>query len=161
MVVRNKKPSAKKSLFMRKIPIPKALREQVWIAKVGKKFQSKCLTPWCTNTMNVFDQHCSHDIPESAGGATSIENLIPLCARCNLSMGNEYTYKQWSRISPKRCSLQCLVPWWSATVVPGIESPQRPMSPKDRRSRSPGHRFERENPLLPPTESGSEPNKMK
>ena len=35
--------------------IPKALREQVWILKVGQKFETKCKIVWCTNRMNVFE----------------------------------------------------------------------------------------------------------
>ena len=79
--------------------IPKALREQVWIARVGKKFESKCLTPWCTNTMTVFDFQSGHNVPESKGGATDIKNLYPICSRCNLSMGDRYTFDEWGVIS--------------------------------------------------------------
>ena len=57
---------------MQKTKIPKALREQVWITKMGKKFESKCKTSWCTNKITVFDFQCGHDIPESFGGETTI-----------------------------------------------------------------------------------------
>ena len=86
-------PKAKK-----KANIPKALREQVWITNVGNKFEIKCMVIWCQNTMNVFDYHVGHNIPESRGGATNINNLKPICARCNLSMGNYYSIEEWSRM---------------------------------------------------------------
>lgn len=86
-----------------KATIPKALREQVWVRHAGRCFERKCLIPWCENLMTVFDFHVGHDVPESAGGATEIANLRPICARCNLSMGSQYTIQQWMALSrPKR-----------------------------------------------------------
>jgi 5-methylcytosine-specific restriction endonuclease McrA len=82
-----------------KAAIPKALREQVWIAFAGRCFERKCLVPWCQNTMSVFDFHVGHDVPESEGGATELRNLRPICARCNLSMGAQYSIQEWARIS--------------------------------------------------------------
>ena len=81
-----------------KATIPRALREQVWIQYAGRVFERKCLIPWCSNTMTVFDFHVGHDVPESAGGATELANLRPICARCNLSMGATYTVAEWSRL---------------------------------------------------------------
>ncbi len=80
----------------RKKKIPKALREAVWVKHVGRHFEHKCLTPWCLNTMTVFDFQTGHNIPESRGGATTIENLVPICSRCNLSMSNTHTIEEWS-----------------------------------------------------------------
>lgn len=82
----------------KKAAIPKALREQVWVQNVGNQFEHKCLVEWCQNTMNVFDYHVGHNIPESQGGPTSITNLKPICARCNLSMGSHYSIEEWSKI---------------------------------------------------------------
>ena len=81
--------------------IPKALREAVWIKYAGRNFTKKCLTPWCLNIMNAFDFQTSHNIPESKGGATVIDNLMPLCGRCNLSMGSQYNFKQWCALKSK------------------------------------------------------------
>jgi 5-methylcytosine-specific restriction endonuclease McrA len=86
-------PSAKK-----KAPIPSALREQIWIRMVGKAFESKCPIPWCQNTITVFDFQAGHNIPESKGGKTVVENLVPICARCNLSMGDRYTIDEWKKL---------------------------------------------------------------
>jgi len=82
----------------RKKKIPKAVREAVWVKHVGKHFEYKCLTHWCPNKMTVFDFQTSHNIPESKGGSMELDNLYPLCGRCNQSMGNQYTYTQWSNI---------------------------------------------------------------
>jgi 5-methylcytosine-specific restriction endonuclease McrA len=76
--------------------IPKALREQVWVNFIGKKFHSKCYVPWCRNDITVFDFQVGHNYPESKGGATILENLRPICSRCNLSMYNNYTIDEWS-----------------------------------------------------------------
>lgn len=82
----------------RKAPIPTAMREQVWLLKFGKAFEAKCPTPWCQNVITVFDFQSGHNIPESKGGKTSIENLVPLCSRCNLSMGDRYTIDEWNKL---------------------------------------------------------------
>ena len=63
--------------------IPKALREQVWLQTIGKKYEHKCYIDWCDNLITVFDFHVGHNIPESKGGQISIENLRPICSDCN------------------------------------------------------------------------------
>jgi 5-methylcytosine-specific restriction endonuclease McrA len=83
----------------RKQKIPVAIREQIWIRTFGKEFQGKCPTSWCQNTITVFDFHSGHNIPESKGGQTNPGNLIPLCARCNTSMGDRYTFTEWTSMN--------------------------------------------------------------
>lgn len=91
----------------KKKPIPKALREQVWLNQIGKKFEGRCRVSWCKNRISVFDFQCGHNIPESRGGSTALDNLLPICARCNISMGDRYTIDEWtSKFAPKR-------KWWS------------------------------------------------
>ena len=89
----NKKGKKKK---YKKATIPKAIREQCWIQVFGKEFEHKCYISWCENNINVFDFHVGHDKPESQGGTLDIANLKPICARCNQSMGDRYTIKQWN-----------------------------------------------------------------
>ena len=115
-------PEPKVTAKKRKHKIPAALREQVWIHKMGRVFEGKCPVTWCQNTITVFDFQSGHNIPESKGGATNLENLVPLCSRCNLSMGDTYTVDEWCKISsetktvktvevvepPKR---SCFFPW--------------------------------------------------
>lgn len=81
-----------------KSKISAALREQVWIQHNGRVFEAKCATTWCENKISVFDFQCGHDVPESKGGPTDINNLFPICPKCNLSMGNQYTLKEWSAL---------------------------------------------------------------
>ena len=78
--------------------IPKALREQVWIKTFGEVFKNKCYISWCSNTVNVFDFHVGHIIPHSKGGSTNIDNLLPICSRCNLSMSDNYTIDEWNKM---------------------------------------------------------------
>ncbi len=85
--------------------IPKALREQVWLKYIGKKYENKCYVTWCQNKISVFNFHVGHNIPESKGGGIDIKNLRPLCSNCNLSMGNKYTIDHWIKIGlPKKVS---------------------------------------------------------
>ena len=75
--------------------LPKALREQVWLKVVGKTFSNNCYITWCSNKITPFDFHIGHNIPKSKGGSNTIDNLFPICSRCNLSMGNRYTIDEW------------------------------------------------------------------
>ena len=77
--------------------VPRAVREQVWIKYMGKKYQNKCYIDWCNNNITVFDFSLGHDKPVSKGGSNKISNLRPICSRCNTSMGNKYTIKEWNK----------------------------------------------------------------
>lgn len=99
-----------------KLKIPKALREQVWLKQFGKKYTAKCATDWCENNITVFDFQCGHDVPESKGGETILENLVPICARCNLSMSNTYTFKEWNQLSKPKNNL---TKWFQQFVYRG------------------------------------------
>lgn len=100
----------------KKAKIPVALREQVWISRMGRKFEGKCCVDWCNNNITVFDFQSGHNIPESKGGKTTIDNLIPICSRCNLSMGNSYTIEQWCNTFSQK---------GSSGVVPVVPPPRR------------------------------------
>jgi len=97
-------------LNYKKHKIPKALREQLWIHDMGSVFNGKCLTPWCKNQVTVFDFHAGHRIPESKGGPTTLDNLVVICSRCNLSMGSTYTFTEWSRLYVNEPSIVPIVP---------------------------------------------------
>ena len=77
--------------------VPKAVREQVWIKHMGKKYESKCYIKWCQSTINVFDFSLGDNVPVSKGGSDRISNLHPICCRCNTCMGNKYTIKEWNK----------------------------------------------------------------
>jgi hypothetical protein len=125
-----------------KSKIPKALREQVWIVHVGKKYEVKCLTSWCSNKMTVFDFQCGHDVPESKGGGTDITNLVPICSRCNLSMSNDFTFREWCYQSKPPSKWKLFWKKWnilkwtlSGTKVSGTQSNQNNMNQKNKPSK--------------------------
>jgi hypothetical protein len=92
----------------RKETIPKALREQTWLQTFGKCYEHKCYVNWCENEITVFDFHVGHDKPESKGGKLDVSNLKPICARCNLSMSNNYTIAQWNNFNKRPVRCKCL-----------------------------------------------------
>jgi len=85
-----------------KAKIPKAIREQVWLTIFGKVYEHRCYIHWCRNMINVYDYHIGHDIPESKGGTLDVKNLKPICARCNTSMSDNYTIREWNKLSPEK-----------------------------------------------------------
>ena len=90
---------------MKKATIPRALREQVWRTYIGKKFEHKCIVTWCENIISVFDFETGHVIPESKGGTLNIDNLRPICSKCNRSMSDDYTIDEFSRLSKRTSKL--------------------------------------------------------
>lgn len=77
---------------------------------MGKRYEASCWVRWCKNTVTVWDFHTGHNMPESKGGKLTIENLRPICAQCNTSMGDRYTISEWQLLGlPPGC--MC-VPWW-------------------------------------------------
>ena len=90
----------KKKKPYKKATIPKAIREQVWFQSFGKLYEHKCQISWCKNVITVFDFHVGHDKPESKGGTLDVHNLRPICARCNTSMSDNYTIKEWDKLTP-------------------------------------------------------------
>jgi len=92
--------------------ISKKLREEVWLKYFGKKFSSKCPIQWCTREISVFAFEVGHNIPESKGGKTTIDNLIPICGDCNRSMGDRYTIDEFSKefAASASASLSAAVP---------------------------------------------------
>lgn len=107
--------------------ISAALREQVWIQSQGHVFKAKCAVTWCQNIITVFDFQCGHDIPESKGGPTDITNLYPICGKCNLSMGNHYTFKEWCVLyKGKSQEVPLAIPSLSLSLPPPFPLPLPP-----------------------------------
>lgn len=100
-----------------------ALREAVWIKTMGKVFEGKCPVVWCPNTITVFDFQSGHNIPESKGGSTTLPNLIPICARCNFSMGNHYTIDEWNILHSSTSTS-------TSIVVPEIQQQEQQQLPR-------------------------------
>ena len=72
-----------------KVKARKATKMEVWDKHIGIKIGSiKC--PYChVNEINQFNVHCGHVKAKSRGGKMTAENLRPICAVCNHSMGVE------------------------------------------------------------------------
>jgi len=88
-----------KILTIKKITIPKRIRELVWKKNIGKKWRGKCYISWCDNKFSVMSAwHVGHNLPESKGGTIDINNLKPICCECNLGMGNRHTIDEWSNM---------------------------------------------------------------
>lgn len=78
--------------FRRKT-IPKILKDLTWQTWVGDHIaKTKCLC--CgVNDIKMNSFHCGHVISEADGGPTTVENLRPICATCNLSMRTQNMVK--------------------------------------------------------------------
>ncbi len=109
-------------MVYKKQKIPSALRQQVWIHHMGEVFSGKCKVDWCKNQINVFNYQAGHNVPEKHGGKTALENLIPICAQCNTSMGSNFTIDSFSKLQvvptenpknkvPKRSFFSCCFPF--------------------------------------------------
>ncbi|ATZ80117.1 D5 family helicase-primase-endonuclease [Bodo saltans virus] len=69
--------------------IPKVLRIAVWNKYIGEHIgKTKCL---CCDISDITQLkfECGHIIPESKGGATNINNLLPICNDCNKSVATK------------------------------------------------------------------------
>ena len=117
-----KKPAEQTPKKYVKQKISAALREQVWLQNQGQVFKAKCAVTWCQNIITVFDFQCGHDIPESKGGPTDITNLYPICGKCSLSMGTQYTFKEW-------CALYKAKIQDVPTPLPPLSPPPPPVPP--------------------------------
>ena len=76
---------------------PKHLSKIVWEHYNGQVWSAKCYVPWCNNVIDCMSSnwHLGHNIPESRGGETCLENLRPICSDCNLGMGSRMTIDEW------------------------------------------------------------------
>jgi hypothetical protein len=92
----------KEPLHIRRKNIPKHVKTLVWGKFIGNdKPIAKCSSCRHEN-IDIRNFHCGHVIAESKGGTCTLDNLRPICAPCNGSMGvmsmNEFTTKYfgWS-----------------------------------------------------------------
>jgi 5-methylcytosine-specific restriction endonuclease McrA len=78
-------------------PLPSAVRTAVWNKYIGSsKGEAKCVIG-CGTTISLSTFHCGHVKSKAKGGDDKIDNLRPICANCNTSMGtmnlNEFIKK--------------------------------------------------------------------
>jgi 5-methylcytosine-specific restriction endonuclease McrA len=83
--------TCKQHEYLRKPPkkskISQAIRIVCWNTYIGEEIgKTSCLC--CkTNYITQHNFHCGHVVAEANGGKVQIENLRPICAVCNNSMG--------------------------------------------------------------------------
>jgi HNH endonuclease len=70
----------------KKKAVPKSVRSISWRKYMGHVLDAPCYC--CKTTMISGDSfHAGHVIAEKNGGKATVENIRPICATCNLSMG--------------------------------------------------------------------------
>lgn len=81
--------AAPKGPKSKKDPIGKAMREAAWDRWIGAECgRTKC--PVCQDrNIRPTDFSAGHILAESCGGATSAENLLPICSTCNVRMATK------------------------------------------------------------------------
>ena len=67
--------------------ISKPLRKRVWKKRNGKLLEGKCYC--CRNEVDYDSFECGHIQAVFYGGATTVDNLEPICKICNRDMGTE------------------------------------------------------------------------
>ena len=72
--------------------IPKALREAVFTKYCLSYDNAKCYIG-CGERISPFNFECGHVISQKDGGKSTMENLRPICGRCNNSMGTRNMYE--------------------------------------------------------------------
>jgi hypothetical protein len=69
--------------------ISASLRQKVWNQYIGLSVGETLCKCCNTNTISQLRFHCGHVTSEACGGETNLENLRPICDKCNLSMGTQ------------------------------------------------------------------------
>lgn len=68
--------------------IPKSVKDKVWDTYIGKeKGIGKCYC--CQEEIDSKKFDCGHIEAVANGGSNTVENLKPICATCNKSMGTQ------------------------------------------------------------------------
>ena len=71
-----------------KASISKRLKTMVWNYRIGS-YIGLTLCPCCNdNHISQSEFDCGHIKAESKNGSLKLNNLLPICRQCNLSMGN-------------------------------------------------------------------------
>ncbi len=77
-------------------PIPKCVRNALWINFFQNQREGKCQC-CLRETISIGNFHAGHIKAHINGGSISLDNLVPICMLCNLSIGkhdlNEFITK--------------------------------------------------------------------
>lgn len=84
-------------------PIPKKIRTQVWIKYNGPGEYGICYA--CGRNIDIYNYHAAHVVSHKDGGKAIVENLRPTCAHCNTSCGkkNLYTFIKDKKLKGPGC----------------------------------------------------------
>jgi hypothetical protein len=85
----------------RKANIPKALKMTIWDEYVGKDKRRALCICCCDREIEINNCVYGHIVSEKHGGQANVENLLPICAQCNGSMGAEHMGEYVERSYPK------------------------------------------------------------
>ena len=85
---------------VRRRQIPQSVRVSVWDREFGAHARvGKCTV--CRRPIDLFSFQAGHIVSQAAGGSDALNNLTPLCAACNQSMGaenlNEFRARYYER----------------------------------------------------------------
>jgi hypothetical protein len=82
----------------KKNKIPQSIRALAWNTHIGVATgQTLCLC--CKkNNISQLEFVCGHVLAHSQGGSIAIENLRPICQKCNIDMSDEHMFQFAQRI---------------------------------------------------------------
>lgn len=83
-----KEPTQQQREYKRR-PIPSEIRDRVWLKYFKGDTFGHCYV--CKIGIEKYrgKWHCAHIVPQVKGGQETLDNLVPTCPKCNLSMGTE------------------------------------------------------------------------
>ncbi len=82
-------------------------RMKIWDTYIGKEIgEHPCMLCGKRNIAQL-DFYCGYNIAESKGGATAVENILPICRNCNNKKGTK-TFEQYLKSIGKRTWLDLL-----------------------------------------------------
>lgn len=97
--------------------LPAALRTSVWVNRIGDRVGVSPCFCGCGREITRSSYICGHIISVRDGGEDKLDNLLPICAECNLSMGPKNLYEWCKRVGftpllpkEKLCSTVPVVP---------------------------------------------------
>lgn len=67
--------------------MPKNVRMDVWSKFMGKVWEGDCVV--CGRVIDCTEFHVGHVVAHARGGTDHVDNLRPICAPCNTSMGTQ------------------------------------------------------------------------
>lgn len=117
-----------------KKPLSGRFRQINWAKHVGTQTGACLCFTGCGKEITQLDFECGHIIAEAHGGASSHSNIVPICSKCNRSMGTESMVEYCSRHNwTPRADLARLLDEsrtiGTASPVPDIASPTTSATP--------------------------------